>query len=435
MTQNPDLRPILAAVNPEEAIAFFRQKGFRIGFDYRDVWRQEHQAAFTVAKAMQIDLLKDIRESVDEAIASGSTLADFQKALTPKLQARGWWGRQAQVDPKDGVAKEVQLGSLKRLETIYDTNLATAYSEGQWERIQRNQALFPFLEYVRSASVNPRHTHLAYAGLVLRADDAFWQTHLPIKEWGCKCSVIQHTQRMLDAEGLQLGQAPPEVMRTLVNKRTGETMQVPVGVDPAFHYPPGGRRGNLGRMMMDKAETASAATAARVLGSGRERWMPAVQSEFQEFVGRYAAGEHRELGARRVVGVLSPEVLARLAAAGVVPERATVAASLQKLHHLLGDGRSPVRQAKGSGVAFVSSLPRALQEAGEMWLDTSRGRSDVMWLAASDEPGQVVKIVATLDAREKGRLENAVVSMERVPSRDVQRRGLTWLGGEIEALR
>lgn len=435
MAQNPDLRPLLAAVNPEEAIDFFRQKGFRIGFDYRDVWQQEHQAAFTVAKAMQIDLLQDIREFVDEALATGSTLGDFQKALTPKLQAKGWWGKQVQVDPADGVAKEVQLGSPKRLELIYDTNLATAYSEGQWERIQRNQVLFPFLEYVRSASVNPRHTHLAYAGLVLRADDAFWQTHLPIKEYNCKCSVIQHTQRMLEAEGLQLGQAPPEVMRTVVNKRSGQSMQVPVGVDPAFHYPPGGRRANLGRMMMDKADTASAATAARVLGSGRERWMPAVQSEFDEFVGRYAAGEHRELGARRVVGALSPQAVASLAAAGVMPARATVAVSLQKLHHLLGDGRGLVRQAKGSGVAFVGSLPNALQEAGEIWLDTSRGRNDVMWLAASDEPGKVVKIVATLDTREKGRLENAVVSMELVPPRDVQRSGLTWLDGEKSALR
>jgi uncharacterized protein with gpF-like domain len=256
MTPKPDLSPVLAAVTAEEAVAFFRQKGFRVGFDYRDVWQQEHQAGFTVAKAMQIDLLEDIREMVDHALATGSTLAEFQAALTPKLQARGWWGRQEQLDPVDGVVKEVQLGSPQRLETIYDTNLATAYSEGQWERIVRNQVLFPFLEYVRSASVNPRHTHLAYAGLVLRADDAFWQTHLPIKEWGCKCSVIQHSQRMLDAEGLKVGQAPPEVLREMVNKRTGQVMQVPVGVDPAFHYPPGMRRAHLEKMLADKQRPA-----------------------------------------------------------------------------------------------------------------------------------------------------------------------------------
>lgn len=254
----PDLKPVLTAVNPEEAIAFFRQKGFRIGFDYRDVWQQEHQAAFTVAKAMQLDLLEEIRGYVDAAIADGTTLADFNKGLTPLLQKRGWWGMKEMTDPATGEIKPVQLGSPRRLETIYDTNLATAYSEGQWERIDRNKELFPFIEYVRSASTNPRHTHLAYAGLVLPADDAFWQSHLPIKEWGCKCSVVQHTRRMLDREGLTVGKAPPEVMRTLVNKRTGESMQVPTGVDPAFNYPPGGRRAHLEKMLADKQANSNA---------------------------------------------------------------------------------------------------------------------------------------------------------------------------------
>lgn len=254
MADKFDLKPVLKAINPEDVIAYFRQKGYRIGFDYRDVWQQEHQAGFTVAKAMQIDLLTEIRGFVDAAIADGSTLATFQKELMPRLVKRGWWGKAEMVDPLTGETKLVQLGSPRRLETIFDTNLATAYSEGQWERIQRNKELFPFLEYVRSASVNPRHTHLAYAGLVLRADDSFWQTHLPIKEFKCKCTVIQHSQRMLDREGLKVGKAPPEVMRTVVNKRTGEVMTVPTGVHPAFHYPPGGRRAHLEKMLADKQQ-------------------------------------------------------------------------------------------------------------------------------------------------------------------------------------
>lgn len=267
MPKKLDLKPVLEAVNPEEAIAYFRQKGYRIGFDHQDVWQQEHQAAFTVAKAMHLDLLQDIRKELDAALATGSTQEEFAKQLTPRLQARGWWGKQEMVDPVDGQAKLVQLGSPRRLQTIFDTNVATAYSEGQWERIQRNQELFPFLEYVRSASANPRHTHLAYAGLVLPATDSFWQSHLPIKEWGCKCTVIQHNRRSLEREGLTVGTAPPEVMRSLVNKRTGEVMQVPTGVDPAFHYPPGGRRAHLEKMLVDKRITAGfganeAATAA-----------------------------------------------------------------------------------------------------------------------------------------------------------------------------
>lgn len=425
MTTKFDLKPILKALNPEEAIAFFRQKGYRVGFDYRDIWQQEHQAAFAVVKAMQLDLLSDIRGFVDAAIADGTTLATFQKALIPRLQARGWWGKQDMVDPTDGEAKRVQLGSPGRLELIYDTNLATAYSEGQWERIQRNKGLFPFLEYGRSASVNPRHTHGAYAGLILRADDPFWQLHMPIKEYKCKCPVIQHTQSMLDQAGLQVGTAPPEVMRTVVNKRTGEEMQVPTGVDPAFNYPPGGRRANLGKMMMDKANSASAATAARVLASGKDQWLSAVQSEFSEFVGRYAAGERRELGARRVAGVFSPEIVDSLAAAGKLPERATVFANLQKLNHLLGDNRTAERQAKGSGVPFVSMLPTLLGTIGEAWLD---GNRVVLLCTAPDETERVAKIVIDLDVPVRdGLVGNSVVSMELIPPLGFKRKGLTRL--------
>ena len=39
---------------PAEAIRFFQKKGYKFGFDWRDVWKEEHAVAFTVAKAMQI---------------------------------------------------------------------------------------------------------------------------------------------------------------------------------------------------------------------------------------------------------------------------------------------------------------------------------------------------------------------------------------------
>ncbi|WP_082322046.1 phage minor head protein [Variovorax paradoxus] len=412
---------VLKPVQPDEAIAYFRQKGYRIGFDHRDVWQQEHQAAFTVAKAMQLDLLGDIRGAVDKALKDGITFADFQRQLGPKLQARGWWGKQEMTDPATGERKAVQLGSPRRMEVIFDTNLATAYSEGQWERIQRNKSLFPFLRYVRSGSAHPRLSHLAYADLVLPADDPFWQRHMPVREYGCKCGVIQLTRRMLEREGLKVGKAPAEVLRRVVNQRTGEEMWVPPGVDPAFNYPPGGRRANLGRMMMDKANAASAATAARVLADGVDEWMPQVRAEIGEFVGRFAAGERAEIGNQRSVGVLGSAAVDALAAAGKPVTRATLTVHAPQLEQLLATPGEGAGAASAPGrVALVSSLPDLLTRVGERWLDAA-GR--MILLCSADEPGMVARVV--VDVAKAG---NAITSLDLVRAQDFDRRGLRPIG-------
>lgn len=251
----------LVALPPKEAVEYFQQKGFAIGFDYRDVWQAQHQAAFTVAKVTQLDLLQDIRAAVDAALKDGTTLQQFQKNLTPTLQAKGWWGRQPMTDPLTGETRDVQLGSPRRLKTIYDTNLRTAHSEGQWQRIQASKAAFPFLQYDGANSENPRLQHKAWDGMVLPVDDPFWQSHMPVKEWGCKCRVIAMTASQVARRGLEISPSPKVPTKPYVNARTGEVQQIPEGVHPAFHYPPGGRRASLSRHLVDKLEAAPAAIA------------------------------------------------------------------------------------------------------------------------------------------------------------------------------
>lgn len=170
MADAPGLSAVFG-LEPREAVEFFRQKGFRIEFDYRDVWQEEHQGAFTVAKAMSIDLLRDIRAAVDDALANGTTFETFQAELTPRLIKRGWWGQKEMTDPLTGERKRVQLGSPRRLELIYDTNLRQAHAEGQWERIQDAKDILPYLMYDHLPSAHERKEHAAWDGLVLPVDD------------------------------------------------------------------------------------------------------------------------------------------------------------------------------------------------------------------------------------------------------------------------
>jgi uncharacterized protein with gpF-like domain len=159
---------------------------------------------------MQLDILRDIRESVDKALAEGTPFEIFRKSLEPLLMQKGWWGRAEMQDLLTGETVNVQLGSTRRLKTIYDTNLRTAHSEGQWQRIQRNKEAFPYLKYNANNSEHPRLEHSAWDGLVLPVDHPFWQTHYPVKAWRCKCGVTALNGSMLERKGLKVSQAPEE---------------------------------------------------------------------------------------------------------------------------------------------------------------------------------------------------------------------------------
>jgi hypothetical protein len=264
------------ALPPEKALEFFRQKGFKIGFDHRDVWQAEHQAAFTVAKAMQMDLLRDIRAHVDSALEQGTTFQDFRGALMPNLVQRGWWGRKMMSDPVTGEVKEVQLGSTRRLKVIYDMNLRQAHSEGQWARIQEAKESLPFLMYDHTSSAHERKEHAAWDGLIFRVDDPWVLIHSPVKAWGCKCRWIQLGNSQLKSMGLKVSQAPPEKYVDYVNSRTGEKSRVPAGVDPAFNYPPGGRRAALVQNLADRISQVPAdlrtAAIRSVTGDAFSSW-------------------------------------------------------------------------------------------------------------------------------------------------------------------
>lgn len=227
----------LSPLPPEEALAFFRAKGYRPSFDWRDVWQEEHGRAFTVAKVMRYDLLQDIRQAVDAALAEGITFQQFRERLEPTLRAKGWWGRAEMTDPATGEVRRVQLGSPRRLQIIYDTNLRAARSAGRWEAIQRLKRRRPWLRYQAVLDSRTRPQHRAWHGTILPVDHDWWKTHYPPNGWRCRCIVQQLSDRDLRRYGLKPSERPPAVPeRDYVNRRTGEVIRVPQGVDPGFAY-------------------------------------------------------------------------------------------------------------------------------------------------------------------------------------------------------
>jgi SPP1 gp7 family putative phage head morphogenesis protein len=255
---------------PAEAISFFRGKGLQESYAWQDVDAQEHARAFTVAKAMRRDVLYDVREALDRAIAEGRTFESFARDLEPLLRSKGWWGRGRLTDPMDGVEKDVQLGSARRLRTIFDVNLRSAFQAGRWERIQATRASLPYLRYVavggKAGDGRTRPEHREWHGTILPVDHPWWRTHYPPCGFRCRCTVVQLNLRTIERRGWTVTEEPvkfPPV--AYVNPRTGETAVLERGIDPGFNY-------NVGEAWLDGSTPRAGSglpEVARLVSGGR----------------------------------------------------------------------------------------------------------------------------------------------------------------------
>lgn len=267
---------------PEIALDYIRRKKPAPAFSYKDVWNEEHAAGFTVAKAMQLGVLADIKSEVEKAVETGGTLEEFRKNPKPLLQKKGWWGRKTMTDPLTGGLVDAQLGSDRRLKTIYATNLRSAYMKGAYDRAMSSDA-HPYLMYRVGPSVRHREEHLGWDGLVLPKDDPWWSSHMPPNGWGCKCKIVavsEARKERYERRGRPYYDPnqhktvyrpikttrPTAEYRAYVNERKGTVERVPKGVTPGFNWNQGqaGRVDFLKRECMKKAREKFPAAADKI---------------------------------------------------------------------------------------------------------------------------------------------------------------------------
>ncbi|ENN93178.1 hypothetical protein BVtw_00620 [Bartonella vinsonii subsp. berkhoffii str. Tweed] len=239
---------------PKEVTRYFAAKAVVPSFDWRDVAPEEHAFSFTVAKSVGYDILDDFKRAVGEAIKHQIPFQDFQKNLMPILQEKGWWGKKTSIDPLTGEKSLVQLGSPRRLETVYWANTMSAHAAGEWERTQNNKEFLPYLTYALSSSEHKRLEHESWVGFTAPVDDPVWDWLYPPNGWRCKCSVRQVSRYEAENLGYEDDAAPLKVeQKAWHNKRTGKVEKIPKGIDPGWNSNPGKHRAqNLNHFLSDK---------------------------------------------------------------------------------------------------------------------------------------------------------------------------------------
>lgn len=368
---NPDR---LSPLPPAEAIAFFRSKGLAESFAWEDVWQEEHARAFTVAKAMQREVLEDIRAALDDALAEGRTLAQFREELTPVLQARGWWGRQEMEDPLTGEMASVQLGSPRRLRTIFETNMRSAYQAGLWQRIERSKSIFPFLRYSAVMDGRTRPEHRAWHGTVLPVDDPWWDAHYPPCGFRCRCTVTQMNGRTLARRGFEVTEAPPRFpARTYTNRRTGEVTTIEGGISPGFNF-------NVGKAYLQGVAPTLAPEGGEIREGAASDYADAIEAFLRAFDATEAdrVWTDRE-GYPQIIG----PSLFRNAAGSVVTLSSDQVGDLDGAAATLKEPDSIswvwVRQADGSALLMRQYRRRARPAENETVVDIASGGSLASW--------------------------------------------------------
>jgi SPP1 gp7 family putative phage head morphogenesis protein len=135
--------------------------------------------AWTVAGVAQLDIVLDVWLSLADAIEKGTPLDDWKKQVRSKLTKA--WG----------------VDNPARLETIFRTNVQTAYNRGRFVQMTDPAVvkLRPFWMYdsildSRTSPVcNARHK------VTLRADHPWWDANYPPLHHRCRSAVRTLTKR------------------------------------------------------------------------------------------------------------------------------------------------------------------------------------------------------------------------------------------------
>ena len=189
----------------DEAIKSFRDRTVLTADKYNQLTAEARAKAFTVAGVTRMDVLTDIHSAIDRAVAGGTTFSEFKKTMKETMAKRGWEGL-----------------SPYRLDTIFRTNIQTAYQAGHYQRQMEVAGSHPYWQYVAVMDSRTRPAHAVMNGRTLPHDDPFWSTSYPPNGFNCRCTVRALTKGEISREKLSVEEDAPGIAEPGFDNNPGE---------------------------------------------------------------------------------------------------------------------------------------------------------------------------------------------------------------------
>lgn len=334
----------------KEAVDYFRQKVRLPTRTWTDIDHGMHTRAFVVAGATKDELLADFQEALGRVKEQGGTLEQFRQDFDRIVEKHGW---------------QYNGGRNWRSRVIFETNLRTAYMAGRYKQMTDPDVLKhrPFWEYRHGDSRVPRPHHLDKDGLVLRADDPWWNYWYPPNGWGCKCKVFSLSKRDLARLGKDgPDQAPPLDLEQKRLGRDGPLIDVPQGIDPGWGYNVGeaawGRSEAL-RLMEDEGPWTDLVARGRAFYK-RAELVPA-DAPAAKLGARIAKGDETAL--RRALN----RAIGGDAAEFVDPAGTTVRVTQAIVDHML-----ELERRQDGREAYFPFIRELVEDPFEIWINFAR---------------------------------------------------------------
>lgn len=388
----------LGIVSPQDAIARFQQKDLLLpSFRWQDIWQQEHARGVASSGVMRYDVLQLVSDELGISLAQSTSGDAFVTSLREKLIAKGFWGDVTVTEP---VTKERRVTEFNdaRLRLIHNVNLRQAHNAGNWDKAQKNKKYFPFLRYVTMRDEKVREQHRAWDGVVAEVDDPWWDTHMPMNGWQCRCQIELLSARQVDklrAAGKRVKPPPNDPLVTWADPRDpSRTLSVPRGVDPAFAYNVGKAplRGVVPQPLLVepyelKSPTATGLQPTPAMPFPRQRGAHLVlpegvsgQEAVQAFLSEFGAAIGR------------PAVFTDAQGIDLVID--------EELFKVTGSGEWKIKRGRER---YVRLLAQAIKDPDEIWhFIEQRGDARRRYLVRFEIEGQVQPMVAVFEINDAG---------------------------------
>lgn len=416
-----DVRPLPM----EEALEYWRAKVPMPAKEFYALAENQRVNAFTVSGVADMDSLLAVQESLGTAMREGQSFHSWAKGLGELLE--GFHRR--------------------RLETIFRTNIQTAYAVGRHQQMTAVAGDRPYWMYDAVNDSRTRPTHRALDGRVYRYDHPFWTVWYPPNGHRCRCSVRTLSAEDVQARGLTVETEDLTGHPLPVPGPDGQPVaEIPVWPDRGFEinpaleawkpnldaYPAHFRQAFLERLVergcpeLGFAEDAPCLTRLKkrlrqedldalqgVLWSREQGGLPGYAAWVRGILGRTEQGDWRAKGELYPVGNLPARVIRQLQQRGISPRLALVVVDDVAIQHMSRDAK----RLRGAALTpdEVAAIPERFLD-GDWWLDAEDPGLLLTWIRA----GEVwLKVVVRLDRRIGKGIANQVTSAGAVQAQNL----------------